>query len=212
MSNEKRQRVEAEVVDEAIDLDTDTAGELDQAMQEALEAIEGQEDEGGKPGGAEEQLVAVQREADAQRERALRTMADLENYRKRVQRERQDETKFRAFEPMRELLDVLDNLERALASDGTVDDLKAGVEMIRKQMGNLLENNKVERVNGAVGQAFDPSVHEAVSRHEDPNVTAPTVSEELQAGYTMHDRLLRPSVVKVAMPPIPGDKEDDDDG
>ena len=105
---------------------------------------------------------------------------------------------------MRSFLAVVDNLERALASEGSVEDLKQGVEMILRQMGNLLTDSGVQRV-AAIGQPFDPSVHEAVTRQEDPNVSAPTVSEELQSGYMMHERLLRPAVVKVSMPADRGD-------
>jgi molecular chaperone GrpE len=141
----------------------------------------------------------LERALASERERALRALADLENYRKRIQRERQDEHRFRALEPMRELLTVIDNLERALAAPGSVEDLKQGVELILKQMTTMLDNHGVERVE-ALGREFDPSLHEAVSRDEDADVPRPTVSEELQAGYTMHGRLLRPAVVKVTMP------------
>ena len=100
---------------------------------------------------------------------------------------------------IKDLLTVVDNLERALASAGSVEDLKQGVSMILKQMGNLLRDHGVERIE-ALGETFDPSYHEAVSREEDAAVRTPTVVEEMQAGYRMHERLLRPSVVKVAMP------------
>lgn len=198
---------------DAIDLDTDPTTELDAAMQDALEAIEtGRKspDEarfGTAPpaaaAAADDAAPDLEAQLASQREKALRALADLENYRKRVQRERLEESRFKAFEPMRKFLAVVDNLERALDSEGSVEDLKQGVEMILRQMGNLLTDHGVERVQ-AIGQPFDPSVHEAVSREEDPNVRAPTVCEELQSGYTMHDRLLRPAVVKVSMPADPG--------
>lgn len=192
---------------EAIDLDADTSSELDLAMRQALEAIESSERPGAKssdnddtPAVADEDaLEALRGEAAKEREHALRARADLENFRKRVQRERQDERKFRAFDSMREFVSVVDNLERAMAAAGSIDDLKQGLQMILKQMGNLLSEHGVERI-AALGASFDPSLHEAVGRHEDPKVTVPTVSDEMQAGYTMHERLLRPAVVRVAMP------------
>ncbi len=201
------------VESEPIDLDTDTSGELDEAMREALEAVEAvppPRDVEEAPAleavgvgtatatdlDSEEGLRAA---VAAHREKALRTLADFENFRKRVQREREEESRFRGFEAFRDFLGVIDNLERAVASPGDVDDLKRGVEMILKQIEDLLRDHCVVRVD-AVGEPFDPSLHEAVSRHEDADVSEPTVSEQLQAGYLMHDRLMRPAIVKVAMP------------
>ncbi len=143
------------------------------------------------------------------RDRSTRTLADFENFRRRVDRERQEERRYAAFDILREFLAVLDNLERALASESPTDDLKAGVELIHRQMKDLMNNAGVERIS-SVGEEFDPRFHEAVTHHEDSSVSVPTVSEELQAGYLMYDRLLRPSVVKVAMPPE-GDRNADSD-
>ncbi|MDY7096298.1 MAG: nucleotide exchange factor GrpE, partial [Acidobacteriota bacterium] len=121
------------------------------------------------------------------------------NFRKRTERERKDLLKYAVEGPMREFLPIMDNLDRALASSGDVDDLKAGVEMIRKQMDDLLRRFKVEPVP-ALGERFDPTVHDAVMREEADNVEEPTVTAELQRGYTLHERLIRPAMVKVAMP------------
>ena len=213
MGDDDEREVESAVDGDSIDLDTDAAGELDAAMREALEAIEaGQRvartDDGAatlpfETASPDDPISALTKEVQEQRERALRALADLENYRKRVQRERREESRFKAFDPMREFVSVVDNLERALAAPGSVEELKLGVEMILRQMANLLREHGVERIE-AVGKDFDPSLHEAVTRDEDPGVDVPTVSEELQRGYKMHDRLLRPAVVKVAMPPIEG--------
>jgi molecular chaperone GrpE len=210
MSDEERSDADTALDDDAIELDTDDAAELEVAMRDALDAIEHGAEESlavdpepePEPEPVEDfdTVAALRRELTAERERTLRALADLENYRKRVQRERHEEHRFRALEPMREVLSVVDNLERALAAPGSVEDLKQGVQMILKQMATMLDSHGVERIR-ALGEEFDPSLHEAVSRDEDASVRAPTVSEELQAGYTMHGRLLRPAVVKVAMPP-----------
>jgi molecular chaperone GrpE len=223
-----RRKLEVETDANAIDLDTDPSQELDAAMEEALKAIEQgprQEDRQEEqkedretaasqasedPAVAGDEADALRKEVARERERALRALADLENYRKRVQRERQDESRFKAFEPMRQFLAVVDNLERALASAGSVDDLKEGVAMILRQMGNLLRDHGVERIE-ALGQSFDPGLHEAVSGEEDAQLAVPTVIDELQSGYKMHDRLLRPSVVKVAMPRAQTGNGDEDD-
>lgn len=209
MSDAERNDADIVLDEDAIELDTDEAAELDEAMRDALEAIEHVGDSRAPEAeetpasavdeGVDDPVSRLQRDLATERERSLRALADLENYRKRIQRERHDEHRFRAFEPLRELVSVIDNLERALASQGSVEDLKQGVEMILKQMNAMLDSHGVQRIQ-ALGEAFDPSLHEAVTREEDDEVQTPTVSEELQAGYTMHGRLLRPAVVKVSMP------------
>lgn len=133
------------------------------------------------------------------REQWIRALADLDNYRKRSDREQREQKRYALFEPMRELLPVVDNLERAIAADGPVEDLKRGVEMVLHQLKEVLRGLGVKPVPAA-GAPFDPAIHDAVSRHEDGSVEAPTVADELQRGYTLYDRLLRPALVTVAMP------------
>lgn len=194
--------IDAEVVDE----------DLESAMQEALEAVEKASDglkpsaEEAEQGGEEpsrlspdSEIEKLEEEIAELRDRSARTLADFENFRKRVERERLVERRFAAFEVLGQFLAVVDNLERALASGGPADDLRTGVELIHRQMLEVMRNAGAKRIT-AVGEEFDPRLHEAVARHEDPTVAVPIVSEELQPGYLMHDRLLRPSVVKVAMP------------
>jgi molecular chaperone GrpE len=101
---------------------------------------------------------------------------------------------------------VLDNLERALAAEGVAEDLRRGVEMIVRQLRDALRRYGMGEV-AAVGARFDPKVHEAVLREESAEVDHPTVVAELQRGYLLHDRLLRPAMVKVAVPPEPGHGE-----
>ena len=134
------------------------------------------------------------------RDRSMRTLADFDNYRKRTERERRDVLRYAAVEPLRDVLEVVDNLERAVAAGGSEDDLRTGLEMILRQLGDMLRRHGVEAVT-AVGERFDPAVHEGVRRLEDPQVEGPTVVEELQRGYRLHDRLLRPARVVVAVPP-----------
>ncbi|HEY4563165.1 MAG TPA: nucleotide exchange factor GrpE, partial [Thermoanaerobaculia bacterium] len=118
---------------------------------------------------------------------------------KRAERERQEMRKYALIEPVRELLTVADNLDLALSAQGSAEDLKRGVEMIHRQMTDLLRRFGAVEVP-AVGQPFDPTLHEAVSREESHDVKVPTVVAELRRGYKMHDRLVRPSMVKVAVP------------
>jgi molecular chaperone GrpE len=191
MGDEDRDETEIVLDGEPLDLDAETGESLEDAVREALAAVED----------GREAVVSEEVEAEAEdfHEKWLRALADLDNYRKRVDRERAEERRYRSLEVLREVLVIGDNLRRALEAGGGVDDLKAGIEMIGRQLDGLLGDFGVRRVP-SVGQPFDPTVHEAVSRHEDLQVDRPTVSEELQAGYLMHDRLLRPAMVSVAMP------------
>lgn len=152
------------------------------------------------------ELGRLQQELEDLRDRSLRTLADYENYRKRVERERTESRRYAGFEVLRELLDVVDNLERAVAAPGSVDELKQGVELILKQLHDLLRRAGVRPVP-AVGEPFDPNMHEAVSRDQDATVDRPTVTAEHQPGFWMHERLLRPAVVSVAMPADEPDAE-----
>jgi molecular chaperone GrpE len=106
---------------------------------------------------------------------------------------------------MRDLLPVIDNLERALAAPGTAEDLRGGVELIARQFAEVLRRFGLTEVP-ALGQPFDPRVHEAVSREESDEVDRPTVVAEFQRGYWLNDRLLRPAMVRVAVPPEPGEE------
>ncbi len=134
------------------------------------------------------------------RDRSMRTLADFDNFRQRSERERQELKRYALLEPLRELLTVADNLDLALSAEGSAEDLKRGVEMIHRQLRELLRRFGVTEI-AAVGQPFDPTLHEAVSREESGEVKEPTVAAELRRGYRMHDRLLRPAMVKVAVPP-----------
>jgi len=158
----------------------------------------------GSPGIAEQQdpsaIDALRREIADLRDRSLRTLADFDNFRKRAERERQEIRRYALLEPLREFLPIADNLERALSAGGSAEDLKRGVELILRQMQELLRRFGVREVE-ADGELFNPMVHEAVARTESDQVRVPTVTETLVRGYTLHDRLLRPAMVKVAVPP-----------
>lgn len=147
-------------------------------------------------------LEQLQEELSATRDRLLRALADLDNQRKRMDRERRQLRTSYLSAPLREFLEVVDNLDRALASEAETDDFRAGVEMIRRQMGDLLRRFEVEPVE-SLNAVFDPNLHEAVAREESAEVDQPTVVQELQKGYTMRSTLLRAAMVRVAMPAAP---------
>ncbi|MEM7480818.1 MAG: nucleotide exchange factor GrpE [Acidobacteriota bacterium] len=200
--NETKMRSDAigESPDE-LELDGAESEDLDEAMAEAVAAVEEVEGrhEGDEGSEVSQEVLDLRQEVRELRERSVRTLADFENYRKRSERERGDLRRYALTEAMREMLSVVDNFERALTAGGGFDDLKQGVEMILRQMKDVLRRQGVEEVP-AEGEPFDPSVHEAVSRREDPAVVEPVVVKEMQKGYRLHERLLRPSIVEVAVP------------
>lgn len=149
------------------------------------------------PASAEEERL--RREVAEVREQWVRTLADLDNYRKRSEREAREVKRYALFDPMRDVIGVVDNLERALSAGGSVEDLKRGVELILAQLREVLKSHGVREVQ-ALGEAFDPALHDAVARFESSDAESPRVAEELQRGYMMHERLLRPALVKVAIP------------
>lgn len=146
------------------------------------------------------QLEKAQNEAQEHYERFLRTAAELDNFRKRKEREVSDLRKYANQNLLRELLNVVDNLERAIGATqdtGTADGLVEGVDMTLKELLKIFENAGVKPI-AAVDQPFDPNLHEAVMQEENENIPENTVIRELQKGYQIHDRLLRPAMVVVS--------------
>ena len=132
------------------------------------------------------------------KDRYLRTLADFENFRKRAEREKSDFFKYALAGLLREMLPVLDNFDRALDHAGDGDDFHRGVLLIYKQLFDTLTKHGLTPIDEA-NVPFDPKIHEAVVREEDPSVPSHTVIAVLQKGYFLHDRLLRPAMVKVAV-------------
>ena len=192
-----------EIATDALTAVDDDPVEFDTQQQVASDA------EGG-PAVAE--LVATRAElkrlqsalSEAQ-EAVLRRQADFENYRKRVERERGETHKRIVGDVAKQLLPVVDNLSRALDAERSVETSESaefrhflhGVELINKQLTDVLESFGVEPI-AAVGERFDPHVHEAVVTEPSDEHEPDTVIEELARGYRIGDRLLRPSMVKVA--------------
>lgn len=147
----------------------------------------------------EAELAAAREEARAANDRWVRERADLENLKKRTQRERADAVRYGNEALVKDLLPVVDNLERALqaASTGPSTALVEGVGLIVKSLHDVLERHGVTRV-AAQGEAFDPTHHEAVAHVESAEHPPNAVIEEHQPGYRLHDRLLRPALVSVA--------------
>ena len=190
----------AEADEATYDLDIEQEADTDEIMREAVEAVEAQgrePDEGEMP--ADSDAETLRFELQQAEERAVRALADYENFRRRVQREREDTLRYAAETAVTEFLPVVDNLARALEAGGGLDDFRQGVEMIHRQMKDVLNRLDVSEVP-AVGERFDPSVHEAVSKEERADIEHPTVLEQYQVGFRLHERLLRPAMVRVAVP------------
>lgn len=201
MDEEKKPRVHEESDDAyVIEDDGGSIAEIEQEMretaQEAVEDISVPATDSSSPG--EMPADALQAENKQLKDRVLRTLADFENFRKRSEREKTDFFRYAMAGVLREILPVLDNFDRALDHAEGGDEFHKGVLLIYKQLAEVLEKHGLTPIDEP-GGAFDPNIHEAVVREEDPSLPSHTVSAILQKGYFLHDRLLRPALVKVAV-------------
>jgi molecular chaperone GrpE len=154
----------------------------------------------------EVKLAAAEKEKKDNWERYLRAAADIENLRKRVKREVEDAKFDTKNKVLKEMLPVLDNLERAIEHtgigageiDAALKPIVEGVQLVNRQFGTALERLDVKQID-AMGQPFDPNLHEAISQIESDQAPG-TIVQVLQRGYRAGERLLRPSLVVVAKP------------
>lgn len=143
-------------------------------------------------------IEAITKEKDETYERLLRLQAEFDNFKKRTQREKIAERKYRSQELVTELLPVLDNFERALEVEVT-DETKniiEGITMVYGQLKSALKSEDVEVIE-TVGHEFDPNLHHAVLQVEDADAESNIIIEELQSGYILNERVIRPAMVKV---------------
>src|SRR5713226_6540030 len=158
----------------------------------------------GAPGTPEERLAAVEAELADTKDRLLRALAETENVRRRLQREREDAQKYAISGFAKDLLSAVDNLRRALdavpeaeVTDARTRSLLDGVAVTERELLAALERHGVRRIDPK-GERFDHNFHQAIFEAERPGTPAGTVIEVLQPGYMLHDRLLRPAMVGVA--------------
>lgn len=150
-------------------------------------------------------MAAMAEEVRQANERALRSQAELENFRKRIRKEMDDQLRYAALPVMRDLLPVLDNLERAFQAaeshratmDPAAIGLLDGVKMVAGQLVSVLEKHHGQRIE-AEGASFDPHLHEAIAQEPSNEVAQGHVTRVTQMGYRLHDRVLRPSQVLVS--------------
>jgi molecular chaperone GrpE len=158
----------------------------------------------------EERVAKLEAELAEGKDRLLRTLAESENQRRRAQREREDTQRYAASSFAKDLLDVADNLRRALASvpagevqDERVKGLLEGVAATERALLAAFERNGIRRIEPQLGERFDVNQHQAMFEVENTGRPAGSVVQVLQAGYQMHDRLLRPALVGVAKADAP---------
>jgi len=145
----------------------------------------------------------LQQQIQDLQDKNLRLQAELDNFRKRTLKETEQMRKYQALNLLRDLLPVVDNLHRAVAaaeSSEQISDLVTGVQMVSNQLLDVLGRYHAKPIN-AVGQPFDPNLHEAIQQLPDPNIPANAVSQEIEQGYLLHDRVIRPSKVIVSSGP-----------
>jgi len=163
------------------------------------------------PATPEERIAALEAEKADLRDRMLRIAAEFENYKKRVRKEQTDnEAKVRET-VLRDMLEVMDNLERATAATGGATDLQSvqqGIALVLRLFGQKLERYDVKPLD-VKGKPFDPRMHEAISQAPSTEVAPGTVLNELQKGYKVGERLLRPAAVVVAIAPPGGTPAND---
>lgn len=154
------------------------------AMQEGIEALKGQ-------------VEKLTGDLQEKKDRLLRLQADFDNFRRRSAKEREEISAVVTQNFCKDMLPLLDNFERAMAAETKdVEAFQKGVEMIFTQFQEVLKKNGLEQIE-AVGQKFDPNFHQAVMRVEDPEKEDDTVAQELQKGYMVKGRVIRPSMVQV---------------
>jgi molecular chaperone GrpE len=146
------------------------------------------------------ELQKIKAERDSLLDRLARAQAEFENARRRTVKEQQDFRDFAAADTIKALLPILDSFERALQVKSEPAEFRSGVDLIHKQLLTALGKLSLQPIS-ATGQAFDPHVHEAIEMVDTTDVPDHQVIEELQRGYKLKDRLLRPAMVRVARNP-----------
>lgn len=146
-----------------------------------------------------DELTLVKQQLEQEQDKAIRFRADFENYKRRVQLDKEADYKYRAQSVLTDILPVLDNFERALAVETTTEEaasLAKGVEMVYRSLLDAVAKEGLEPIE-AEGVPFDPNYHQAVMQEKDDSKESGIVLQELQKGYKLKDRILRPSMVKV---------------
>jgi molecular chaperone GrpE len=194
--NEMKQKQEHkenlnEVENAAVSIDTQTTGE--KSVKEKVSDTDTEQ----------KTIEILQTENSELKDMLLRKQAEFENFRKRIQREKEESIKYANAMLLLDLTNTIDDFERAIQSAKDSEDFRSfhsGVELIEKQLTKMLENKWGLKRFESQGEKFDPDRHEAIMAEESNQVSLPTVVEDFQRGYLLHERVLRPAKVKVAQP------------
>ncbi|MGN5895622.1 nucleotide exchange factor GrpE [Staphylococcus aureus] len=147
----------------------------------------------------DQKINELQQLADENEEKYLRLYAEFENYKRRIQKENEINKTYQAQRVLTDILPAIDNIERALQIEGddeTFKSLQKGIQMVHESLINALKDNGLEVIK-TEGEAFDPNIHQAVVQDDNPDFESGEITQELQKGYKLKDRVLRPSMVKV---------------
>ena len=206
MKDELKKKDEEKLEEMKREIDEAEAAEEEDAAEEAADDVREETAEGSREGTEEaengaddpvkraEKLEADLAEKDAQ---MLRLRADFDNFRRRSAKEREELAAVVTQGILADMLPLLDNFERALAAEGSdLESFRAGVSMIYKQMQEVLAKNGLEVID-TKDKKFDPNFHQAVMRVQDPEKEDDTIEQELQKGYMVKGRVIRPSMVQV---------------
>jgi molecular chaperone GrpE len=204
----------AELADELDSLDPDNI--LADSIKKTAEDSKNQPCQNDKIAELEAKAADLSAQLDEMRDQLLRKTADFENYRKRMNQEKQKAIEFANESLLLDLITIMDDFERAIQSAETSEELRGlpagkvmldGITMIEKQLVSKLENKwGLKRFNSA-GEAFDPNRHEAMLMEKSPDIEEPVVQEDFVKGYTLKDRVIRAAKVKVLMPEEEGTRE-----
>ncbi len=147
----------------------------------------------------DEEIQQLQLKANENEEKYLRLYAEFENYKRRIQKENETNKTYQSQRVLTDILPTIDNIERALQIEGDDESFKSlqkGVQMVHESLLRALKDNGLEEIESE-GQAFDPNFHQAVVQDNNPDFKSGDITQELQKGYKLKDRVLRPSMVKV---------------
>ncbi|RJX38257.1 nucleotide exchange factor GrpE [Paenibacillus pinisoli] len=173
----------------------------DEAVEEQNQAEESaQTEEANIEGNDNPRIAELEKQAEEAQQRYLRAQADFDNFRRRTMKEKEELAQYASMKLIEQLLPVVDNFERAIAASGANNDyesLAKGVDMIFRQLSQTLDAEGLKPIN-AVGEPFNPEFHQAIMQVESDEYEEGVVVEEVQKGYMLKEKVLRPSMVKVS--------------
>ena len=198
MKDELKKKDEQKLEEMQQEINAVDADEADEAEEAASESAESENEDTQEPQDeAAAQIEKLTAELKEKEDRVLRLQADFENFRRRTSKEKEELSAVVTQGMLKDMLPLLDNFERAMAAEAKDGEaFQKGVEMIFTQFGEVLKKNGLEKIETA-GQKFDPNFHQAVMRVQNEELEDDDIAQELQKGYMVKGRVIRPSMVQV---------------